>query len=227
MKMSISALRNWCHSIYGNLDEAKKAKLSKEHFSFNSPRGQCEACKGTGEIAIPMYFMQDLYVSCDKCKGKKYKETVLEVKYKGYSISDLLDLEIGEVSEIFKDVPDIYQALDMLCKVGLSYIKLGQNAATLSGGEAQRIRLAKEICNGKTEGAVYILDEPTSGLHDDDIDKLYYIIRELISKGATVIVSEHNPRIIGNADYIIELGPEGGENGGFILKEGWRQPIIS
>lgn len=207
---------------YASLDEAKKAKLSKEHFCFNSAKGQCEACKGTGEIAIPMYFMQDLYVPCEKCKGKRYKESVLKIKHKGYSISDLLDLEIREVKELFINDSGIYQALDMLCKVGLSYIKLGQNATTLSGGEAQRVRLAKEICFGKTEGAVYILDEPTSGLHDNDVDKLYYIIRELISKGATVVVTEHNPRIIRQADYIIELGPEGGEKGGFLLREEWR-----
>jgi len=206
---------------YAKLDEAKAAKMTKEHFSFNSPKGQCEACKGTGEIAIPMYFMEDLYVSCDKCKGQRYKESVLKIRHKGYSIADLLDLEIGEVKEILNNEPGIYEALDILCRVGLSYLKLGQNANTLSGGEAQRIRLAKEICYGKAEGAIYILDEPTSGLHDDDVDKLYYIIRELISKGATVVVTEHNPRIIRQADYIIELGPEGGENGGFLLKEGF------
>ncbi|QNU66208.1 SAM-dependent methyltransferase [Ruminiclostridium herbifermentans] len=208
-------------NYYAELSEAKKAKLTKEYFSFNSQKGQCEACKGAGEIAIPMHFMQDIYVPCHKCKGKRYKESVLKIKYKGYSIGDLLDLEIREVGEIFKNQPAIYRVLDMLCKVGLSYIKFGQSAATLSGGEAQRIKLAKELCDGKTEGAIYILDEPTSGLHDNDIDKLCYIIRELTSKGATVVIIEHNPRIINQADYIIELGPGGGENGGFLLKEGW------
>ncbi len=206
---------------YSKLNEAKRAKLTKEHFSFNSEKGQCEACKGAGEIAIPMHFMPDIYIPCDKCKGKRYKESVLKIRHKGYSISDLLNLEIDEVKEIFKNESDIYRILDMLCKVGLSYIKFGQSAATLSGGEAQRIKLAKELCGGKTEGTIYILDEPTSGLHDDDVDKLCYIIRELTSKGATVVVIEHNPRIITQADYIIEIGPEGGENGGYILKEGW------
>ncbi len=209
-------------NCYADLSEAKKAKLTKECFSFNSQKGQCEACKGAGEIAVPMNFMQDIYVPCHKCKGKRYKEAVLNVKYEGYSIGDLLDLEIGEVRDIFKKEPKIHRILDMLCKVGLSYIKFGQSAATLSGGEAQRIKLAKELCDGKTEGAIYILDEPTSGLHDKDIDKLCYIIRELTSKGATVIVIEHNPRIIRQADYIIELGPGGGENGGHLLKEGWQ-----
>lgn len=206
---------------YANLSEAKKAKLTKEHFSFNSAKGQCESCKGAGEIAVLMHFMPDIYVTCDKCKGKRYKASVLKIKYKGYSISDLLDVEIGEVKEIFKNESDIYRILDMLCKVGLSYIKFGQSAATLSGGEAQRIRLAKELCDGKTEGAIYILDEPTTGLHDDDIDKLCYIIRELTSNGATVIAIEHNPRVIRQADYIIEMGPEGGDLGGYVLREGW------
>ncbi|MDD3168732.1 MAG: ATP-binding cassette domain-containing protein [Eubacteriales bacterium] len=206
---------------YSKLSEAKKAKLTKEHFSFNSEKGQCEACKGAGEIAIPMHFMPDIYALCDKCKGKRYKESVLRIKHKGYSISDLLDLEIDEVKEIFKNESGIYRILDMLCKVGLSYIKFGQSAATLSGGEAQRIKLAKELCDGKAEGTIYILDEPTSGLHDDDVDKLCSIIRELTSKGATVVVIEHNPRIISQADYIIEMGPEGGDNGGYLLKEGW------
>ncbi len=208
-------------NYFASLREAKKAKLSKEHFSFNSSKGQCESCKGAGEIAVPMHFMPDIYVSCDKCKGKRYKESVLEIKFKGYSISDLLDLEIGEVKEVFKDEAEIYRILDMLCKVGLSYIKFGQSAATLSGGEAQRIRLAKELSDGKTEGAIYILDEPTTGLHDEDIDKLCYIIGELTSNGATVIAIEHNPRVIRQADYIIEMGPEGGELGGYVLKEGW------
>ena len=168
-----------------------------------------------------MHSMPDIYVSCDKCKGKRYKEFVLKIKYWGYSISDLLDLEIREVREIFLNDLGIYRMLDMLCKVGLSYFKFGQSAAALSGGEAQRIRLAKELCDGKTEGAIYILDEPASGLHDNDIDKLCLIIHELTSKGATVVVTEHNPRIIRQADYIIELEPEGGERGGCLIKEGW------
>lgn len=207
--------------FYADLFDAKIAKLSKEHFSFNSEKGQCGVCKGTGEIAVPMNFMDDIYVPCDKCGGRRYNESVSGIRYRGYSISDLLDLEIGEAREIFVNEPGIYRALDMLCRVGLSYIKLGQSAATLSGGEAQRIKLAKEICFGRTDGAFYILDEPASGLHDNDVDKLCGIIRELISKGATVVVTEHNPKIIEQADYIIELGPEGGENGGFLLKQGW------
>jgi excinuclease ABC A subunit len=212
--------------LYSNLEEAKKAKLTKEHFSFNSVKGQCEACKGAGEIAIPMHFMPDINVTCDKCKGKRYQEAVLTILYKGYSIADLLDLEIGEIQIILKNEPGISRILDMLCKVGLSYIKLGQSAATLSGGEAQRIKLAKELSNGSPEGTMYILDEPTSGLHDDDVDKLSNIIHELILKGATIVTIEHNPKLIRQADYIIEMGLEGGEKGGYLLNQGWLKALI-
>lgn len=207
--------------FYANLSDAKKAKLTKEHFSFNSAKGQCLECKGAGEITIPMHFMPDIYVTCSKCKGERYQEQVLKIKHMGYSIAELLNMEIGEVKEVFKNSLGIYQILDMLCKVGLSYIKLGQSAATLSGGEAQRIKLAKELCEGKTKDTIYILDEPTTGLHEDDVNKLCYIISELTSKGATVIVIEHNPLLINQADYLIEMGPEGGDLGGYVLREGW------
>lgn len=207
--------------FYANLSDAKKAKLTKEHFSFNSVKGQCLECKGAGEMAIPMHFMPDINIPCSKCNGERYKEEVLTIKYMGYSIADLLNMEIGEVKEVFCNNSSIFQILDMLCKVGLSYIKLGQSAATLSGGEAQRIKLAKELCEGKAKDTIYILDEPTTGLHEDDVNKLCYIISELTSKGATVIVIEHNPILINQADYLIEMGPEGGELGGYVLREGW------
>ncbi len=207
--------------FYANLHEAKQKKLTREHFSFNSSKGQCEECKGAGELAIPMHFMPDIYTPCHKCGGKRYQEQVLEVRYKGFSIAELLELEIGEAKELFQNEVKIYEILDMLDKVGLSYVKLGQSAATLSGGEAQRIKLAKELCGSKTKDVIYILDEPTTGLHEEDVKKLSFILRELTSKGATVIVIEHNPLLIGQADYIIEVGPEGGERGGVILKEGF------
>ena len=207
--------------FYASLSDAKKKKLTKEHFSFNSTKGQCDECKGAGEITIPMHFMPDIYMTCTKCNGKRYKEMVLSVLFRGYSIADLLELEIGEVKELFKNEVKIYSILDMLDRVGLSYIKLGQSAATLSGGEAQRIKLAKELCDGKTKDVVYILDEPTTGLHDEDAKKLICILNELTAKGATVIVIEHNPLLIQQADYIIEMGPEGGELGGYVIKEGW------
>ncbi|GAB6106679.1 TrmO family methyltransferase domain-containing protein [Fusibacter bizertensis] len=207
--------------FYANLSEAKKAKLTKEHFSFNSAKGQCRECKGAGEIAIPMHFMPDINMSCSKCNGNRYQDEVLKIKYKGFSISDLLNMEIGEVKDLFKENAGIDRILDMLCKVGLSYIKLGQSASTLSGGEAQRIKLAKELCEGKSQNTIYILDEPTTGLHEDDVNKLCYIIGELTSNGATVIVIEHNPLLINQADYLIEMGPEGGDLGGYVLREGW------
>ncbi len=207
--------------FYANLGEAKQRKLTREHFSFNSSKGQCEECKGAGELAIPMHFMPDIYTICHKCGGTRYQEHILEVRYKGYSIADLLELEIGEVKELFQSEAKIYNILDMLDKVGLSYIKLGQSAATLSGGEAQRIKLAKELCGNKTKEVIYILDEPTTGLHEEDVKKLSFILRELTSNGATIIVIEHNPLLIDQSDYIIELGPEGGERGGVILNEGF------
>lgn len=211
-------------NFYANLKDAKQAKLTKEHFSFNSVKGQCEVCKGAGEIATPMHFMPDIYTTCSACNGSRYKDQILSVKHKGYTISDLLEMEIGDVKEIFKNELAINRILDMLCKVGLGYVKLGQSAATLSGGEAQRIKLAKELCEGKAKDTIYILDEPTTGLHDTDVQKLSFIINELTSNGATVIVIEHNPTLISQADYIIELGPEGGEKGGCVLKEGWLLP---
>ncbi|SCY45829.1 TrmO family methyltransferase domain-containing protein [Alkaliphilus peptidifermentans] len=209
--------------FYGNLEEAKKKKLTKECFSFNSTKGQCEECKGAGQIAVPMYFMSDIYTICSRCNGKRYKEKVLGVKYKGYSISDLLELEIREVKELFKEEDKIFKILDMLDKVGLPYIKLGQSATTLSGGEAQRIKLAKGLCDEKTQDAIYILDEPTTGLHDEDIKKLVYILKELTNNGATVIVIEHNPLLIQQGDWIIEMGPQGGDLGGYVVREGWLQ----
>ena len=207
--------------FYANLSEAKREKLTKEHFSFNSSKGQCEECKGTGEIAIQLHFMPDIYTTCSRCNGKRYQEQILKVTYKGYSIADLLELEISELKELFQSEVKIYEILDMLDRVGLSYIKLGQSAATLSGGEAQRIKLATELCGSKTKDVIYILDEPTTGLHEEDVGKLSYILHELTSKGATVIVIEHNPLLIRQADYLIEVGPEGGESGGYIVKAGW------
>ncbi|QUI22183.1 SAM-dependent methyltransferase [Vallitalea pronyensis] len=207
--------------FYATLHQAKKMKLTKEHFSFNSKKGQCPECKGAGQIAVPMHFMPDIYIPCGACNGRRYQKKVLEVAYKEHHIADVLDLEIGEVKALFKDEEKIFAILDMLDKVGLSYIKLGQSATTLSGGEAQRIKLAKELCLGKTKGVLYILDEPTTGLHDEDVKKVIYILKELTNNGATVMVIEHHPLLIQQADWVIEMGPEGGDLGGYIVKEGW------
>ncbi|MCT4620061.1 MAG: TrmO family methyltransferase [Marinisporobacter sp.] len=220
-----SGVFDYIRDFYANLDDAKKKKLTKEHFSFNSKKGQCPQCKGAGQIAVPMHFMPDIYTTCTKCNGKRYRDEVLKVKYKGYTISDLLELEINEVKEIFKEEEKIFAILHMLDKVGVSYIKLGQRATTLSGGEVQRIKLAKELCLGKTKDTLYILDEPTTGLHDEDVKKLIYILKELTNNGATVIVIEHNPMLIQQGDWIIEMGSEGGALGGYIINEGWLENI--
>ena len=207
--------------FYAALPKSKKEKLTKEHFSFNSVKGQCEECKGAGEIIIPMHFMADIFTPCPKCEGKRYKEKILTIKHEGYTIADLLDLEIAELKDLFNEEPKIFERLNALDKVGLSYMKLGQSASTLSGGEAQRIKLAKELWENKSKGVVYVLDEPTTGLHDEDVKKLNHIFKELTTKGGTVIVIEHNPLLINYADYIIEMGPEGGALGGHVLNAGW------
>lgn len=209
-------------SFYSKLDVAKEIKLTKEHFSFNSSKGQCENCKGIGEIVTPMHFMPDICTVCESCHGKRYKPEILDVLYKGYSIADVLEMEIGEAKALFKANTQIYRILEMLDRVGLSYLKLGQSASTFSGGESQRIRLAKTLYEDKLSSTLYILDEPTTGLQDTDIKRLLPIFKEMTDQGATIITIEHNPLLIAASDYVVELGPEGGHNGGYILREGWR-----
>lgn len=213
---------DFIRDFYASLEESKKKKLTKEHFSFNSKKGQCPECKGAAFLTVPMHFMPDIYRKCTKCNGKRYLDEVLTVKYKNYSIADILDCEVSEAKEIFKENEKIYQILDMLDKVGLGYLLLGQNAVTLSGGEAQRIKLAKNLCQNKTKNTLYILDEPTLGLNDKDSEKVIKILKLLVKKGATVIVIEHNPLLIKQADWIIELGPSGGDLGGYLINEGWQ-----
>ncbi len=207
--------------FYAKLEYAKKKRLTKEHFSFNSKKGQCSECKGAGQIAVPMHFMPDIYTTCTKCNGRRYDDKILEVTYKGYSISDLLEMEINEVKEVFRDEKKIFDMLAIFDRLGISYIKLGQSATTFSGGEAQRIKLAKQLCLGKTKDVLYILDEPTTGLDDENVKKLIYILKELTNNGATVIVIEHNSLLIQQADWIIEMGPDGGNLGGYVVNEGW------
>ena len=208
-------------SLYSKLDRAKEMKLTKEHFSFNSSKGQCKNCKGIGEIITPMHFMPDICTVCESCHGKRYKAEILDVLYKGYSIADVLEMEIGEAKALFKESAQIYNILEMLDRVGLGYLKLGQSASTLSGGESQRIRLAKTLYEDRLSSTLYILDEPTTGLQDTDIKRLLPIFKEMTDQGATIITIEHNPLLIVASDYVIELGPEGGHNGGYILREGW------
>ncbi len=213
--------------IFANLAEAKIKGLGAGHFSFNVPGGRCENCSGDGVIKIEMQFLSDVYISCDVCHGKKFKEKILEVLYKGKNIFEVLEMTVSEAREFFKDTPAILQKLNTLEEVGLGYIKLGQSATTFSGGEAQRIKLATELSrrsNGKT---LYILDEPTTGLHFADIEKLLKVLNLLVDQGNTVLVIEHNLEVIKSADWIIDLGPEGGVKGGLVVAEGTPTQIMN
>ena len=195
-------------------------------FSFNVKGGRCETCKGDGIIKIEMHFLPDVYVPCEVCKGARYNTETLEVKYKGKSISDVLEMTIEEATEFFKNIPRIANKLQVLMDVGLGYIKMGQPATTLSGGEAQRIKLATELSRRSTGRTLYILDEPTTGLHTADIHKLLGILQRLVEGGDSVVVIEHNLDVIKTADYIVDLGPEGGDKGGTIVAQGTPEEIV-
>lgn len=194
-------------------------------FSFNVKGGRCEACRGDGIIKIEMHFLPDVYVPCEVCKGARYNRETLEVKYKGKSIADVLDMTVDYAVEFFSAIPKIYKKMVTLQEVGLGYIRLGQAATTLSGGEAQRVKLATELARRSTGKTLYILDEPTTGLHAEDIRKLLDVLQKLVDGGDTVIVIEHNLDVIKVADYIIDLGPEGGNRGGTIVATGTPEQI--
>jgi len=200
--------------------------IKKGRFSFNVKGGRCEACKGNGYLKIEMQFLPDVYVTCDVCKGKRYNKETLSVKYRGKSIADILDMSVEEALEFFQNIPRIRNILKLLHDVGVGYIKLGQPATTLSGGEAQRIKLTSELKKRSTGRTVYFLDEPTTGLHFEDVKKLIEVLHKLVEKGNTVIIIEHNLDVIKNADYIIDLGPEGGEKGGYVIAQGSMEDII-
>ena len=206
--------------VFARLNESRLRGYSPSHFSFNTPAGRCESCKGEGFKKIEMYFLPDIYVECEVCQGKRYQPEILEVKYKGKSIADVLEMSVKEAINFFKEFPTIKEKLSLLEEVGLGYIKLGQPATTLSGGEAQRIKLADELSKRSTGRTLYILDEPTVGLHFEDIKKLLIVLRKLQRKGNSILVIEHNPEFIKEADWIVELGPEGGKEGGRIIFEG-------
>lgn len=195
-------------------------------FSFNIKGGRCEACEGDGILKIEMHFLPDIYVPCDVCKGKRYNRETLEVKYKGKSIYDVLEMTVEEGCEFFENIPKISRKLQTLKDVGLGYIKIGQPATTLSGGEAQRVKLATELSKRSTGRTMYILDEPTTGLHIADVHKLIDVLQKLVDGGNTVVVIEHNLDLIKTADHIIDLGPEGGSDGGLIIAEGTPEEII-
>lgn len=211
--------------IFATTNEAKMRGYQKGRFSFNVPGGRCEACNGDGIIKIEMNFLSDVYVPCEVCKGKRYNHETLEVKYKGKSIADVLDMTVEEAVTFFENVPRIKNKIQTLKEVGLGYIKLGQSSTTLSGGEAQRVKLATELSKTQTGKTLYILDEPTTGLHIDDVHRLVYILQKLVDKGNTVLTIEHNLDLIKTADYIVDLGPEGGEKGGQIIATGKPEKI--
>lgn len=212
--------------IFATTNEAKMRGYSKGRFSFNVAGGRCEACSGDGIIKIEMNFLSDVYVPCEVCKGKRYNKETLEVKYKGKSIADVLDMTVEEALGFFENIPRIKQKIQTLYDVGLGYIKLGQPSTTLSGGEAQRIKLATELSKRSTGKTLYVLDEPTTGLHIDDVHRLINILQRLVDGGNTVLVIEHNLDLIKTCDYIIDLGPEGGDYGGEIVAEGTPEKIV-
>ena len=213
--------------LFAATPDAKERGYKSGRFSFNVAGGRCEHCQGDGIIRIEMHFLPDIYVPCEVCGGKRYNRETLEVKYKGKSISDVLEMTVEEGAEFFKPVSSIHNKLATLCDVGLGYIKLGQSATTLSGGEAQRVKLATELSKRSTGKTFYILDEPTTGLHSYDVEKLVNIITRLRSGGNTVLVIEHNLDVIKCADWLIDLGPEGGDKGGQIVAEGTPEEVAS
>ncbi|NNG01960.1 MAG: excinuclease ABC subunit UvrA [Desulfobacteraceae bacterium] len=206
--------------FFALLPEARSRGYKKGRFSFNVKGGRCEACKGDGYIKVEMHFLADVYVPCENCKGRRFNDATLEVRYKGHSIADVLDLSVHQSRDLFRNHPKINTILDTLADVGLSYIKLGQAATTLSGGEAQRIKLARELAKKDTGNTLYILDEPTTGLHFQDIEMLLSVLRRLVDAGNTVIIIEHNMDVIKTCDWILDLGPEGGHGGGRLVAEG-------
>jgi len=211
--------------LFSQLPESKARGYTPGRFSFNVKGGRCDKCEGDGVLKIEMHFLPDVYVTCEQCKGKRYNRETLEVHYKGKSISDVLAMTVEEALELFAPIPTLANKLQTLMDVGLGYIRLGQSATTLSGGEAQRVKLAKELSKRATGRTVYILDEPTTGLHLKDIQKLLEVITRLVDQGNTVIVIEHNLDVIKTADWILDLGPEGGAGGGRLVAEGLPEAI--
>ena len=220
---AFTPIRDW----FAGLPEAKARGYAPGRFSFNVKGGRCEACQGDGVIKIEMHFLPDVYVTCDVCKGKRYNRETLEITFRDKSISDVLDMTVEEGATFFKAVPSIRDKLETLERVGLGYVKIGQQATTLSGGEAQRVKLAKELSRRATGRTVYILDEPTTGLHFDDVRKLLEVLQALVDTGNTVIVIEHNLEVIKTADHVVDLGPEGGDGGGRIVAQGTPEEVAA
>jgi len=222
-----TGLYDHIRDLFAQLPEARMRGYPAERFSFNLSGGRCEACRGDGVVRVDMYFLPDVYVTCDVCKGRRYNRETLEIKYKGLSIADVLDLTVSRALEIFSHIPPVYERLYTLHEVGLGYLQLGQPASTLSGGESQRVKLARELARRSTGRTLYIMDEPTTGLHFDDVKKLLDLLHRLTEAGNTIVIIEHNLDVIKNADYIIDLGPEGGDKGGQVVATGAPEEIAS
>ena len=218
---AFTPIRDW----FAGLPEAKARGYKPGRFSFNVKGGRCEACQGDGVIKIEMHFLPDVYVECETCKGQRYNRETLEVKFKGKSIADVLDMTVEDAQSFYQAVPSIREKMDALMRVGLGYIKVGQQATTLSGGEAQRVKLSKELSKRSTGRTLYILDEPTTGLHFEDVRKLLEVLHELVDQGNTVVVIEHNLDVIKTADHIIDIGPEGGDGGGQVVATGTPEQV--
>jgi len=213
--------------LFAGTPEARARGYAPGRFSFNVKGGRCEACQGDGMIKVEMHFLPDIYVPCDICKGKRYNRETLEIRYKGANIHEVLEMTVEDAMGFFQPVPSVARKLQTLTDVGLSYIKLGQSATTLSGGEAQRIKLSRELSKRDTGKTLYILDEPTTGLHFHDIEHLLHVLHRLRDQGNTIIVIEHNLDVIKTADWVIDLGPEGGDKGGIVVASGTPETIAA
>jgi excinuclease ABC subunit A len=218
---AFTPIREW----FAGLPEAQMRGYKPGRFSFNVKGGRCEACQGDGVLKIEMHFLPDVYVTCDQCKGKRYNRETLDIHFKDKSIADVLDMTVEMAADFFKAVPAIRDKMLMLERVGLGYVRVGQAATTLSGGEAQRVKLAKELSKRATGKTLYILDEPTTGLHFEDVRKLLEVLQALVDQGNSVVVIEHNLEIIKSADWLIDMGPEGGDGGGMLVATGTPEAV--
>jgi excinuclease ABC subunit A len=213
--------------IFASTPDARKRGYTSGHFSFNIPGGRCENCQGDGTVTVEMQFLADVELMCEECKGTRFKIGILDIRYKGLNIHEVLQLTVKEALSFFSESKRLVSRLKVLDDVGLGYLRLGQSATTLSGGEAQRVKLAAHLCQATCDGALYIFDEPTTGLHFDDIAKLLAAFRRLIDNGASILIIEHNLEVIRSADWVIDLGPEGGDRGGEIVAEGTPEQIAA
>ncbi len=220
-----TGLFSFIRDLFAMVPEAKARGYKPGRFSFNVKGGRCEACQGDGVIAIEMHFLPNVFVTCEQCKGRRYNRETLDVKYRGKSIAEVLDLTVSQALPLLENFPLIANKLRTLESVGLGYVTLGQSATTLSGGEAQRVKLSRELSKRGTGRTLYILDEPTTGLHFDDVHKLLDVLNRLVDQGNTVLVIEHNLDVIKSADWVVDLGPEGGEGGGRLVAQGTPEAV--